>query len=93
MLEKYLTIFRSMNNFVFVGEDGKTPAMLLGFTNQPLTYDDILWPGQRIPQRKRRRRRGQGHTGFTAGGITSPVTPVVSNRPGIPQCILRAAVR
>ena len=30
MLEKYLTIFRSMNNFVFVGDDGKTPAMRLG---------------------------------------------------------------
>ena len=59
MLEKYLTIFRSMNNFVFVGDDGKTPAMRLGFTKQPLTYDDILWPGQRIPQRKRRRRKGK----------------------------------
>ena len=59
MLEKYLTIFRSMNNFVFVGDDGKTPAMRLGFAKQPLTYDDILWPGQRIPQRKRRRRKGK----------------------------------
>ena len=59
MLEKYLTIFRSMNNFVFVGDDGKAPAMCLGFAKQPLTYDDILWLGQRIPQRKRRRRKGK----------------------------------
>ena len=44
---------------VFVGADGKTPAMRLGFAKQPLTYDDILWPGQRIPQRKRRRRKGK----------------------------------
>ena len=34
MLEKYLTIFRSMNNFVFVGDDGKTPAMRLGFARR-----------------------------------------------------------
>ena len=59
MLEKYLTIFRCVNNFVAVGDDGETPAMRLGFANQPLSYDDILWPGQRIPQRKRRRRKGK----------------------------------
>ena len=64
MLEKYLTIFRCVNNFVAVGDDGETPAMRLGFANQPLSYDDILWPGQRIPQRKRRRRKGKVITGL-----------------------------
>ena len=59
MLEMYLTIFRSVNNFVFVGDDGKTPAMRLGFANYPLTYEDILWPGEQIPKRKRRRRKGR----------------------------------
>ena len=63
-----LTIFRSVNNFVFawlralseiVGDDGKTPAMRLGFANYPLTYEDILWPGEQIPKRKRRRRKGR----------------------------------
>ena len=64
MLEKYLTIFRCVNNFVAVGDDGKTPAMRLGFANQPLSYDDILWPGEKIPQRKRRRRKGKIITGL-----------------------------
>ena len=32
MLEKYVTIFGAVNNFVFVG-NGATPAMRLGFTN------------------------------------------------------------
>ena len=30
MLEKYLTIFRAVNNFVFVGDDGATPADAAG---------------------------------------------------------------
>ena len=59
MLEKYLTIFRSTHNFVFVGTDGKTPAMRLGFARQPLRFEDILWPGQRIPRPKRSRRKGR----------------------------------
>ena len=59
MLEKYLVIFRSVNNFVFVGEDGKTPAMRLGFARAPLNFEDILWPGQRIPRPKRSRRKGR----------------------------------
>lgn len=59
MLEKYLAIFRATHNFVFVGTDGETPAMRLGFARQPLTFEDILWPGQRIPRRKRSRRKGR----------------------------------
>ena len=43
MMEKYLTIFRTVDNFVFKGDDGKTPAMRLGFAKAPLEYEDILW--------------------------------------------------
>ena len=42
-----------------VGDDGKTPAMRLGFTKAPLEYEDILWPGQRVPRPKAVRRRGK----------------------------------
>ena len=61
MVQKYLTIFRVVNNFVVVGEetDGKTPAMRLGFANRPLALEDILWPGQRVPRPKRVRRKGR----------------------------------
>ena len=59
MMEKYLTIFRTVDNFVFKGDDGKTPAMWLGFTKAPLEYEDILWPGQRVPRPKAVRRRGE----------------------------------
>ena len=59
MLEKYVTIFRTVNNFVFVGDDGATPAMRLGFAKQPLEFEDIVWPGQRVPRPKRSRRRGK----------------------------------
>ena len=59
MLETYLTIFRTVNNFVFVGDDGATPAMRLGFAREPLRYEDILWPGQAVPRPKRERRKGR----------------------------------
>ena len=52
-------IFRAVNNFVFVGEDGATLAMRLDFARQPLDFEDILWPGQRVPRPKRVRRRGK----------------------------------
>ena len=42
MVGKYLTIFRTVANFISVGLDGKTPAMRLGLAKQPLTYEDIL---------------------------------------------------
>ena len=58
ILEKYLAIFLAAHNFVFVGTDGKTPAMRLGFACRPLRFEDILWPGQRIPRPKRSRRKG-----------------------------------
>ena len=59
MIEKHLAIFRAVNNFVFVGEDGATLAMRLGFARQPLDFEDIVWPGQRVPRPKRVRRRGK----------------------------------
>ena len=59
MLAVYLTIFRTVNNFVFVGVDGQTPAMRLGFAREPLRYEDILWPGERVPRPKRVRRKGR----------------------------------
>ena len=58
MVQTYLTIFRAVNNFILVGKDGQTPAMRLGITKKPLCYEDILWPGQRVPRPKRRRRKG-----------------------------------
>ena len=59
MLEVYLTIFRAVNNYVFVGDDGRTPAMRLGFAPEPLRYEDILWPGQPVPRPRRERRKGR----------------------------------
>ena len=59
MIEKHLAIFRAINNFVFVGDDGATPAMRLGFAKQPLDFEDIVWPGQRVPRPRRTRRRGK----------------------------------
>ena len=46
MTGKYLTVFRAVANFISVGPDGKTPAMRLGLAKQPLTYEDILGPGE-----------------------------------------------
>ena len=59
MVRKCLTVFRAVNNWVHVSErDGKTPAMRLGLANKPLEYEDLLWPGQRVPRPKRSRRKG-----------------------------------
>jgi len=59
MIGKHLTIFRTVANFISVGLDGKTPAMRLGLAQQPLTYEDILWPGKRAPRPRRGRRKGR----------------------------------
>lgn len=59
MVQKYLTIFRVVNNFIQVGTDGKTPAMWLGLAKKPLRYEHILWPGEGRPP-KRVRRSGSG---------------------------------
>ena len=57
MLEVYLTLFSAAHNFIYVGDDGRTPAMRLGFTDEPLRYEDVLWPGERVPRPKAERRR------------------------------------
>ena len=60
MVQIYLTLFRTVSNFVWVSEiDGMTPAMRLGLVKEPLTLEDILWPGQRIPRLKWSRRKGR----------------------------------
>ena len=50
---------RTVNNFMHIGEDGKTPAMRLGLAREPLRYEDILWPGEHVPRPKRVRRKGR----------------------------------
>ena len=64
MIGKYLTVFRTVANFISVGTDGKTPAMRLGFAKQPLTYEDILWPGETAPRPRRSRRKGKRLAGL-----------------------------
>ena len=58
-VRKYLDIFRVVNNFIHTGKDGMTPAMRLGFVKHPLEYADVLWPGEKIPVPRRRRRKGR----------------------------------
>ena len=59
MLGKYLTIFRAVSNFVLTGDDDRTPAMRLGLERKPLTFEDLLGPGQCIPKLRRSRRKGR----------------------------------
>ena len=56
--------------------DGKTPAMRLGFVDRPLSYEDILWPGQEEaattptrPRKRRARRRGSRLTNDQVGRV------------------------
>lgn len=49
MLEKYLAIFRATHNFVFVGNDGKTPPMRLGFARLESQYTECS--EQYVPSR------------------------------------------
>ena len=51
VVQKYLTLFRAVHNFVWISEiDKATPAMRLGLAKQPLELEDILWPGQKVPR-------------------------------------------
>ena len=59
MLEVYLTMFRAAHNFIYVGDDGRTPAMRLGFADEPLRYENVLWPGERVPRPKAERKTGR----------------------------------
>jgi len=59
MVEQYLSLLRAYHNFIKISENDKmTPAMRLGLTNKPLDFDDVLWPGQKIPRAPRKRRKG-----------------------------------
>ena len=37
----------------------KLPWMRLGFAKEPLSFEDLIWPGERVPRPKRARRRGR----------------------------------
>ena len=61
MSERYLTIFRAANNFIQVGDVGKTPTMRWGFVNRPIVWrvaGGLLWPERKAvaPPRWGRRR-------------------------------------
>ena len=95
VIGKDLTIFRTVVNFISVGTDGKTPAMRLGLAKQPLTYEDILWPGETAPRPRRVRRKGRRLSGPRAyaacrdaqgGSVTGrPALAAVNVRvPGLP---------
>lgn len=58
MVEQYLSVLRTYHNFIKVDKDKMTPAMRLGLTKKPLDFDDVLWPGQKIPKAPRTRRKG-----------------------------------
>lgn len=58
MVEQYLSLLRTYHNFIKIGKDKDTPAMRLGLTKRPLDFDDVLWPGQKIPRAPRKRRKG-----------------------------------
>lgn len=59
-----LAIFRSVNNFVFVGDDGKTSAMRLGYARTPLTFENnpLFWRCRPSPMDSSRRN----HSGLAA---------------------------
>ena len=56
MIEKYLGIFRAVNNFIQVGTDGKTPAMRIGFADRPLRYAELIRPEEKTSRRRRTRK-------------------------------------
>ena len=31
-------------------KDGRAPAMRLGFAKQPLEFEDLVWPRERVPR-------------------------------------------
>ena len=59
MVQKYLTIFRAVNNFIQVGGDGKTPAMRLGLGEKPMSYHEMLWPNEELLRPTRVWRRAK----------------------------------
>ena len=51
MVKEYLTTFQDVNNFGFVGDDGRAPALRLCVTWEPLGFEDLLSPGQRVARK------------------------------------------
>ena len=80
MIGKYLTVFRTVANFISVGDDGKTPAMRLGFAQQPLTYEDILWPGEAAPRPRWSRRKGRRLGGLRRTPRAGELKSVLSSK-------------
>ena len=65
MIQKYLTIFRAVNNFIQVGTDGRTPAMRLGLMDRPMSYAQMVEaePRARGPARQERHTPRRGRSG------------------------------
>ena len=57
MIQKYLTIFRAVNNFIQVGTDGRTPAMRLGLMDRPMSYAQMVEAEPQAPRPARAGRR------------------------------------
>ena len=70
MIQKYLTIFRAVNNFIQVGTDGRTPAMRLGLMDRPMSYAQMVEaePRARRPARAEQRNRRSRRGGQSVGG-------------------------
>jgi transposase-like protein len=65
---KLLEIFRVAYNYVWAGQDGKTPAMRLGLAKAPIALEDLLYfDAHTEPPRQRRKADRSG------GGRTVPV--------------------
>ena len=74
MLEKYVTIFRAGNNFVFVGDDGATPAMRLGSRRSGSSSGTSSGLGSAC--RVRRRPGGGGSGWWSRDARTSASCPL-----------------
>lgn len=42
-VQMMMDMFRTVHNYVLVGDDGKTPAMRLGLARGPVDYEDIIY--------------------------------------------------
>lgn len=62
--------FRTVADFISVGTDGKTPAKRLELAKQPLTCEDIPWPGEAAPRLRHSRRKGKQLRGYGETHVT-----------------------
>ena len=65
---KLLEIFRVAYNYVWAGQDGKTPAMRLGLAKAPIALEDLLYFDAHTEPPRQRRKADQ-----SGGGRTVPV--------------------